>query len=235
MNNLFITTTDFKIAPGITFPTDGVLGINMYPPDLQNTQLYLKSIELIRSIKHNDYKAVLSIAAGADVVAVCTTDTFAYLKEVQNTEELNDYVLNFINPATGCGCGCMVVLKSFITWLINIPDIPDIPNTALVVNPTYVYNALSTADAYISVNNTKVDKIVFNNVSINDGEFAIVDKVQASADADLPAYMTALNIDGVVLRGKSIGFTIAPNGEHCRVHIQTSDGQISFLDQSVSL
>jgi hypothetical protein len=98
----------------------------------------------------------------------------------------------------------------------------------------YVYNALSIEDAYISVNNTKVDKIVFNNVDIVDGEFFITDKAEPSTAETMPAYMTALSINGVRLRGKSIGFTIAPGEKYCRVHIRTADGQISFLDQSVS-
>lgn len=242
MTNLFLTTTNFNIAPGITFPADSVLGLNIYPPNIQGSYLFIKNITLIRSIKQDDCRIMFSIFASntSKEVAVCTTETFRELRNIRK-----DYVLYFTCPTTRCLCGCMVVSRPFITWLYTLTDVYDIDSNALMINPTYICHTQSLDDSYISVNSTKVDKIIFENMTIatdsetEAGKCILLDKVQVSPEAT-PTYMKTLIIETfdkiVELKGKSIGFTIAPQGEgNCRVSVTTENGKISFIDQSTGL
>lgn len=256
MNNPFLSNTNYEIVTGVHFPYTDVLGIIVYPVNGYKTLLYLKEIDLIRSIKFMASRACLTFCDETNRVIVrAITPKF---QEIINISA-NDFKIDFTDPITYQGCGCMVVKKEFALWLTTLPYTININDTkTLYINPTYIYTTLSNSPNYINVNNQPVNNIIFKNVSLYDNKFIITDKPKSEETSTSDKYMKALRLQNsqcnVLLKGRHIGFTISPpsvpessstegssgsdtEDAHkeepmCRVHIKTENGKITFIDQS---
>lgn len=239
MTPFISSDNDFMIAPGVYFPVKSILGIIAYPVNTKSTAIFLKKIQIVRAPKFDNYQVIFVFQnnSGTDIMK-CTTEQFSVYKSTKD-----NYKLDFTDITGTIGCGCMVVSPPFIQWLLHLSQSIEI-SKSLQINPTYVYTPSINIDNLISVNGVKIKELVFTNAHLtNKGEMTILSEDSEDLLEDTPHYMTALRIKGsntqVVLKGKSIGFTITPasssNDTHCRVHINTTSDNIHFIDQGTGL
>lgn len=240
----FISDTNYNLFPGVLFPYKEVLGIIAYPVTTDSTIIHLGNIITKRAVKIEN--------TCIDLHFYDSNDTLVLIGVVQEfgnyTNDQEDYKIDLVDPLTKQGCGCMVVSTYFMQWLMHTPfPSTSIKRQALIINPTYVHSKLYVNNNTLRVNGKAVTHIVFDNTRYEDKGLFISNKPEIEQPLPPPKGMTKLVIQSsdneITLEGKSIGFAIsAPpdafdvnNPEYCRVHIETTENQINFIDQSTNL
>lgn len=233
MYNTFYSNTNYILAPGIVFPITEVIGIIVYPQSTIDHTLYLESIKVQKAVKMADYKVCLQFRTSDNVVLQCVLNNY----DMRRIKE--DYRLDFTDISTNSYAGCMVVTHSFMMWAFSIPSVSNINEQALVINPSNVKPLMPSYSNYVVINNTPVSKIILNNAIIDNRNIVKIANAKDNNTSD-EIYMTKLKLtngeDTVTLQGKSVGFAIQyPESGYCRVSIETTNGLISFKDDSVQI